>query len=373
MRILVITKFYHPRTGGVETTVKNICEDLVRMGHQCTVVAMDNELSGREIINGVEVIRFAVDTKALAGLNRGVWKYLTTEVDASSYDIVNIHQYHILLSMEAALFCKLRGIPYVFTAHYHGKGHTPLRNALFRIYHIMGKYVLSGSSRIICVSEYEKAKILRDFKGLENKCVAISAGIKEFPVVEVQRRRDSILYVGRLMRYKGIDYALMALKILKDRGVCVQLRIVGNGPDRGNLERIAADLGISDRVVWLGDISEEELNIEYRTAALLILLSAAEAYGLVVAEALSCDTPCIVADKEALTEFLSEPGVLGVRYPPDPQEVADLIARVIEGDGMKVGPLSSKIIKWHEVSGRYLDVLGEGIETVRSPASNDRQ
>lgn len=362
MRILVVTKFYHPRTGGVETTVKQLCEHFVRSGHECTVVAMDRERAGEEEINGISVVRFPVDSRALGGFNRPVWRYLSSSLRQERFDVVNIHQYHILLSAEAALLCRLRRLPYVFTTHYHGKGHTPLRNVLFRLYHPFGAVALRGSRRIICVSEHEKRRLASDFKGLEEKFTVIPAGVKEFPGSAAKRQRDSLLYVGRLMEYKGLDKVLESMAVLRGRRLDVRLRVVGSGPDKERLEKVAENLGVGDRVTWLGDVTEEQLEREYRSAAALVLLSSAEAYGLAVAEALSCGTPCVVADREALTEFLSEPGVFGVRYPPVPAEVADVVQRLLaEGERIKVGPLSDKVISWGKVSERYLGVLAEAV------------
>ena len=374
MRILVVTKFYHPRTGGVETTVKHLCEHFVRSNHECTVVTMDRGQVGEEEINGVNVVRFPVDSRALGGFNRPVWRYLASNLRQGRFDVVNIHQYHILLSAEAALLCRLRRLPYVFTTHYHGKGHTPLRNVLFRLYHPFGAVALRGSRRIICVSEHEKRRLASDFRGLEKKFTVIPAGVKEFPGSGVERQRDALLYVGRLMEYKGLDKVLESMAVLRGRGLHVRLRVVGTGPDKDRLEKTAEGLGVGDRITWLGDVTEEQLEREYRSAAALVLLSSAEAYGLAVAEALSCGTPCVVADREALTEFLSEPGVFGVRYPPDPVEVANVVQRLIAGgEIIKVGPLSDKVVSWRMVSERYLKVLTEAVGDVMSDSPGRRR
>ncbi len=100
-----------------------------------------------------------------------------------------------------------------------------------------------------------------------------------------------------------------------------RVAVVGSGPAEQELKTLARRLGVEPQVTWLGDVGEDELNREYRSAGVLVLLSAAEAYGLAVAEALSCGTPAVVAKKEALVEFLDEPGCVGVDYPPRAEEV----------------------------------------------------
>ncbi len=362
IRILVLTKFYHPRIGGVETTVKLLSENYVERGHEVTVVCMDQERRGEETINGVKIVRMPLDTKLLAGVNRSVWRYLTMNVRPGDFDVVHIHSYHILLSMEGALLFRLRGIPYVFSGHYHGKGHTPFRNLLFKAYHSSGALVLRRAERIFCVSEYERSLLTKDFKGLEDRITVIPSGIKEFPEIDVRRRPDRLLYIGRLMAYKGVDAIITALAELRSRGRVYELHIVGQGPHEAALRSLADRTGVGDLVTFLGDLTEDQINREYREAGLFVLLSGAEAYGLVVAEALSCGTPCLVSRKEALVEFLDEPGVFGVDFPPDTAAVADRIMEISDHlDQIKVGPFSDKIAPWSKIADLYLQEYGRCI------------
>jgi glycosyltransferase involved in cell wall biosynthesis len=79
-----------------------------------------------------------------------------------------------------------------------------------------------------------------------------------------------------------------------------------------------------------------------------------------VAESVSCGTPAIVAKKEALVEFLNEPGCVGVDAPEDPEETARVIRDVLEGRlASKVGPFSDKIASWSRIAERYEDVYSE--------------
>ena len=360
MNILVVSKFYYPVIGGVETTVKELCEQFVKKGHSCTAVVMSKDRVGVENIEGVEVVRFPVDTRLLGGFNRPVWNYLNKELDLRQFDVAYLHNFHIVLSLEAAVFCKLHSFPYVFSPHYHGKGHTVIRDLAFRGYRSIGRFGLTGAEKVITGSWNERALLLKDFPSIDDKCVVIPPGIKDRPPLDLPRKKDTILYVGRLMQYKGLDHVLDSMKVMKDRGLNARLRVVGTGPERSSLESRARMLGLTEQVEWLGELSDERVAEEYSSAACLILLSSAEAYGLVVAEALLAGTPCVVADKEALHEFLGEPGVFGVRYPPDPTEVADLLTRILPDPmAIQVGPLSARITSWSNIADRYLEVLGQ--------------
>jgi glycosyltransferase involved in cell wall biosynthesis len=141
---------------------------------------------------------------------------------------------------------------------------------------------------------------------------------------------------------------------MKKEGFDAKLRIAGQGPAEKELKEMAKTLGIEHNVTWLGDLDENGLNTEYRSAGALVLLSSAEAYGLVVAEAMSCGTPAIVAKKEALVEFLTEPGCVGIDFPPRTEDVARVFRDVLEGRlAAKVGPFSDKIAPWSRIAEKY--------------------
>ncbi len=367
MRILVVSKFYPPVIGGVEITVKELCEQFAKRGHDVTAAVMTKGALLEERINGVRVLRFPLDRMFRGSLNRGVASFMRRELDEGHYDIVHIHNFHILLSFQSALMCSLRSMPYVFSPHYHGKGHTPVRDMFFQLYKMVGVIGLHRAEVITCASEHERRKLLKDFPELEGRAVVISPGIAPRKVVQRVREPDSLLYVGRLMGYKGLDHTLQAMKVLRDRNRRVRLRVVGTGPAEKGLRKLVSELDLEDQVAFLGELGEDALADEYARASCLVLLSSAEAYGLVVAEALASGTPCIVANSAALTEFTSEPGCIGVIWPPKPEEVADVVEEILdEGARLTVGPFSQKISYWPEVASRYLELYERVLDSRRS-------
>jgi glycosyltransferase involved in cell wall biosynthesis len=368
MRILVVTKYYHPVIGGVETLVRTLAERHVLAGHQCTVVCLDHSKDSDEIMNGVRVVRFHRQGLAQTGIHLGMRDWLIANATPDKFDIVNVHNFHSPLALMAAYYCRAQGLPFVFTTHYHGHGQNRTRDLLFRVYRIYGGSIYRWSEKNICVSNFEKGLVQRDFGLPDDRITIVPNGGRDYQRVDVPRE-GSILYVGRLVKYKGVDHILSAMAVLKGRGRAVQLRVVGTGPEKESLVRMAQDLGLADQIVWLEGISDEQLNVEYHRAGVLVLLSALEAYGLVIAEALKSGTPCIVAKTSALTEFTSEPGCLGVEFPPNANEVAVLIERALEG-GTKVGPLSDKLITWQQVSDRYLDIYDKAMERYRTRTGN---
>lgn len=141
-----------------------------------------------------------------------------------------------------------------------------------------------------------------------------------------------LLFVGRLQPLKGPDTAIRTLAALDDHlpddGVPTRLLIVGgtSGNGRGTtdpaaLRRLAAELGVADRVALLSARPHDELAPLYRAADVLLMPSRSESFGLVALEAQACGTPVVGTDVGGLRDILSAGGGAVVDT-PDPQALA---------------------------------------------------
>ncbi len=111
------------------------------------------------------------------------------------------------------------------------------------------------------------------------------------------------LFVGRLMWYKNIRFTLDALKILHDRGVDFTMIFVGDGYDKNDMQKYAAEIGISDKCIFAGIIKDrEELRVYYSMADLFLFPSTYDTNGLVVREASACDLGSVVIRTSAAAE-----------------------------------------------------------------------
>ncbi len=134
-----------------------------------------------------------------------------------------------------------------------------------------------------------------------------------------------LLSVGNLVPEKGHDLAIRALAQLP----AVRLVIIGSGPQRAGLKRLASALAVADRLRWIAPVSQDELVRYYSAADLCLLCSSREGMPNVVLESLACGTPVVATAVGGVPEIVSAPaaGVVVARRIPD--ELAAACAAVL--------------------------------------------
>ncbi len=142
-----------------------------------------------------------------------------------------------------------------------------------------------------------------------------------------------VLIVGRMAaseRYKGHDQLLEALPALP----ALRLVVAGDGDDRPRLERRAAALGLSERIVFTGFVSEATLAALYRRSAVFAMPSRGEGFGLVYLEAMREGKPCIAARDGAAREIVVD-GETGLLVDPENvSEIASALGRLAGEPGL---------------------------------------
>ncbi|ELZ98901.1 glycosyltransferase [Haloferax mucosum ATCC BAA-1512] len=344
MKILQVTPRYPPQSGGVETHVREVSERLVNRGHDVTVVTADAGGDGfhRERRNGVRVRR-------LRGVAPGgamhICPHVARAVRQADADVVHAHNYHSFPLFFAALGVGDRR--FVATPHYHGASASSIRDRLLSLYHPVGRWAVRRADRVVAVSDWERSHLEADF-GVDATVIPNGLERDRFAsATATERNRPYVLTVGRLEEYKGVQHAIRALSELPE----YDLLVAGSGDYRDELEQIAARAGVSDRVEFLGYVADEDLPGLYAGAAAYVTLSEFEAYGMTVAEALTAGTPCVVLNAAALTDWTTEPGVVGVS---DTESAR--VASAVREASKRTNPAAETVIDWDTVVERLLDV-----------------
>lgn len=176
---------------------------------------------------------------------------------------------------------------------------------------------------------HRAAEFLEQHTGLRG-VYAISCGIdahKYTPSFE-PRTENRVVFVGRVTGEKRIDVLLRACALLPGE-LDTKLEIVGDGDQSKNLEQLATQLGIADRVTFTGYVSDDELREAYTRATVLAMPSIAELQSIVTMEAMASALPVVAANAMALPHLVHD-GQNGYLFAPnDAQDLADKLERVL--------------------------------------------
>ncbi len=347
------------RPGGVHTVIRKVCTQLSHSGHRCTVVSVNQaNLLPIESVEGFTIVRIPSNiSRWLYGFSPEVLTYLEEQLKGDlPPDVLHVHGYHTLITPGVIALAANSRVPVVFSPYF--SAHNTLLGSGFSVpYSMITKRMFRYPDAVLCASETEAAA-LRRLEVDPRKLVTVSLGVDRLPTGAKHRapRADGqlvLLYVGWLLKYKGVQHMIGALKELEQRhGISARLQVVGDGPYKRRLMRLATRLGVETCIDWIRPLTESDLHSAYAASDFLLSLSTSEAYGLVVAEALTAGTPCVVSEESALKEFLGEPGCFGVKNPSEPTGLADVLATLSHRE-IQVGPFSPKIKTWEEVAQKY--------------------
>jgi glycosyltransferase involved in cell wall biosynthesis len=170
----------------------------------------------------------------------------------------------------------------------------------------------------------------------------------ENPIKTKDDKRVNLLFVGRLVPYKGPDIVIEAVsqlsKLIKDK---IWLTIVGDGSEKDNLIAQAQQMGVSDIVSFAGWVDQKETLGFYRKADIFCFPSIREFGGAVVLEAMACGLPCIVVDNGGIAEYVTEE--TGFKIAPSSrenltQELTNKIQILVENEELR-NKMSAKAIE----------------------------
>jgi rhamnosyl/mannosyltransferase len=329
IKIVQITKLYYPWIGGVEKVVRDIAEGLNDKVNMEVVACQPKGWGSRQLINGVKVTK----TSSI-GIYWGMPVSFTFPFvlawKSRKADILHFH-----------FPFPLADLSYLLMGSKQKKVVVTYHSDIVRQKKSMGIYMpflnrlLKRADKILPTSPnlMESSVYLAPFK---NKCtvVPLSIDLKEFshPVenkfaLEVSADEKIVLFVGRLNYYKGLEYLIEAMQDIEAR-----LLIVGEGELREVLEEKAKSLGVRQKIVLLGKVSDEKKKYCYHVCDLFVLPSVepSEAFGIVQMEAMAYGKPVVNTNLPTGVPYVSVDGETGITVPPrDAKALAEAINRIL--------------------------------------------
>ncbi len=346
MRILQVTAYYPPSIGGIQYYVQSLSQHLSRLGHEVDLLTINTDQNQpyETTSDGVSIRRCKLDWN----LYRAVisQEFNQALMAAKNYDAYHIHiPFHVGLEVAAAA-AKQNNVPLVATHHGQGLKGSPLYTMMAMTYSWLSRSLsLQWVDRTIFLTQsYAQSLWLPERIRQRMQIVRTGADIDRFSPDNdgslVRRRyqldQDSplILFVGSLHkanRYKGVDYLLQALPLVKQVAKNAKLMIVGGGELQAELQAQAQQLNLQDEVIFTGPVDNRELPNYYAAADLLTLPSirGPENSPIVVFEAMASAKPVVASDLPGVREIVKH-NENGLLVPPkEPQKLADGLLKVL--------------------------------------------
>ncbi len=322
----------NPQAGGAETHLHEVFGRLAERGHAVTLLVSGWEGGGgRDEVDGMEVHRAGGRyTFSLAAP-----AYYRKRLRTHPFDVVveDLNKVPLMSPLWV-------GRPVALLAH-HLFGTTafqeaspPLAAATWLLERPLGRVYRGVPTMAVSRST---ARDLGE-RGLAEEQISVipnGVDLDRFTPAGERFETPTLLYVGRLKRYKRVDLPIRAVAALRSEGVNVRLIVAGAGDGEKSLRALVGELGVGDAVEFRGFVTEEEKRELFRRAWVHVLTSPKEGWGITNLEAAACGTPTIASDSPGLRDSVVD-GETGFLVPHgDVVALAERIRRLIGDEALR--------------------------------------
>jgi glycosyltransferase involved in cell wall biosynthesis len=345
VKILLWSHSFYPTVGGLETTSRLLAEEFSRAGHSVTVVTRTAASDGSADRFSFQVVRQPSPLHLLGLLKRSD---------------VYLHNH---ISVKAAWPLLLIRRPWVIAFHTWIAG-SGLR---LRIQRLAMKHATT-----VCVS-HALARQLQQ----PSLFIPDPFDDSTFRLDPAAKRDRELIFVGRLVRDKGVALLLRGLRVLKEQNIAPKLTVIGDGPEAENLKELARHLGLASQVEFAGKMFPRAVAAALNRHQILVVPSLwLEPFGIVALEGIACGCVVVGSRGGGLEEAI---GPCGVTFRNGDQEqlarcLAELLRAPESWQGFRENaPAHLRRHRSTTVADQYLRVLTllvNGPTVQSAPAAN---
>ncbi len=294
---------------------------------------------GRDFIDWAQRFNFALLEKGASLFNEN-----------GGYDLIHAHDW--LVAYGARALKHIYTTPLLATIHATEYGrnnglHNPEQSSISDI----EWWMIYEAWKVICCSSYMKEELMHVFQVPGDKLTVIPNGIRPeayMPVDGVVLDKSFydphvkyLFYIGRLVQEKGVQILLDAAPTILEGYPEVKILIAGTGPYAEHLQNKAREMGLGNKVHFLGYIDDATRNELYNVASVAVFPSLYEPFGIVALEAMASGTPVVVSSVGGM-DGIVEHDLDGLKvYPGNPRSLSDQICRLL-GDEELAESLAGK-------------------------------
>lgn len=349
MKILMLTWEYPPRVvGGIARVVNDLSKRLIKDGHEVTVVTYrEGNTPYYEVDKGVNVYR--VDNFMINANNFIDWvmqlnfnmvaKVGEIIAKEGKFDVIHAHDW--LVAYAAKTLKQAYDMPIVSTIHATEAGRNNGIRENNQKYINDTEWMLTyESTEVIVNSNYMKSELQRLFGLPFEKINVVPNGVNITNYSGIERDYDFrrryamdnekiILFMGRLVYEKGVQYLIGAMPKILEHYHDAKLVIAGKGGMIDELRREAENLGISNKVYFAGYLKGKDVARMYKAADISVFPSTYEPFGIVALEAMLAEIPIVVSDIGGLNEIVDHRQTGMKSYCGNSNSIADSILELL--------------------------------------------
>ncbi|WP_029746545.1 glycosyltransferase [Leucobacter chironomi] len=322
LRVLIGCDTFTPDVNGAARFAERLAAGLVQRGHDVHVAAPSKRAnrtgSFTETVEGERMtvhrwtswrwyphdwLRFVLPWRARS--------YARKLLDAARPDVIHI-QSHIVVGRALAKEGAKRGIRIVATNHVMPENVLDFTLLPERAKRVFVRWGWNDADRVLTRAAAVTTPTRRAADFLERNThrrgvLPVSCGLRasDYTADLEPRTANRLVFVGRVTLEKEIDVILRAIPRI-DPALEVSFTVVGDGDQRKNLEKLATELGIADRVRFTGRVSDQQLRAHLTEASVFVIASIAELQSIATMEAMASGLPIVAANAMALPHLVQE-------------------------------------------------------------------
>ncbi len=313
LKILVINwqDIKNPNGGGAEVHFHEIFKRIAAKGHQVDLFCCgDSSLADLEVIDDINIIRRG---------SRNTFNFIVPKVYK---DVFSKNKYDIIIDdiNKIPFYTPLYVKEPLLALSHHFFGASIFREASIpaglyvNLAEFMMKFIYYNTKFAVVSQSTLDDFIKRGYDKSNFKIITNAISHSEYPM-KIGKKNDefTITYFGRLKKYKSVDHLLRAFAIVKKLHDNCKLSIIGRGDYRGELERLAKELKIDDKIIFHGFVDDVTKNELLCNSHIVVNTSLKEGWGITNIEANACGTPVLSANVPGLRDSVRN-GVSGLLY-----------------------------------------------------------
>lgn len=358
LNIALLSDFFYPSKGGVETHMKAIADQLMSFGHTVVVIThkyvVKNKIYEGKIMLG-NLIVYYLDIPIIAKngtfptlfTNYIIFKEIFTK---HSIQIVHGHQSISNICIEGIFHANNLNIKTVLTDH------SLFEIAKFErvVVNELSRFICKNLDWVICVSNISKENTHMRLQTPLDRISVIPNGIVPenfYPTIKSVRKRTRIIFMSRFVFRKGIDLLIEAIPLIcKNKNF--EIFIVGEGPKKSEILQKIDENDLHDQVKILGEVSHDQVPEFLRDADIFLNTSLTETFCLAIVEAAACGLIVVTTNVGGIHEVLEDKSILYCE--PTGKDISDQINNALnmldQHDRFKLHKYISVKYNWNTIA-----------------------